>query len=382
MADTGFVKPEAETGEPAPAVDDEDLFEDAGDLEFYDRSQGPTFETLYLARVPRYMWEAWQRLGERLKDDDEVQIGTLRTWNEPGVPDADGHIGPESTKLRMLLDPGCGEHHELPREYDLDVLERDVRNHFIFTEEDLPSYKAKNKARQDQINAGIPAHILRQKEAAAAAAAAAAAGGGGPQRHTFDRKSRFQPYFRKAIPKKTKVFGKIHYDVRVEPRNTGEEERYLGQQLFQAEHSRAKLQIISRNTASSIINPGTAGAVGWAGNFIKNTPSLVKPKKGEIFKAARIPKNQLLDLIFDCFRLYQYWSMKALRQRTQQPDSYLRQVLEEVAVLNKSGPFANHYCLSDAYRDKGGNESREAAAETVDDGDDDEPDEMEDVVLS
>lgn len=74
--------------------------------------------------------------------------------------------------------------------------------------------------------------------------------------------------------------------------------------------------------------------------------------------------------------------MKALRQRTQQPDQYLREVLEEVADLNKSGPFANHYCLSEAYRDKGGGESKEAAAEAVDDGDDDEVEEMEDVVLS
>lgn len=114
----------------------------------------------------------------------------------------------------------------------------------------------------------------------------------------------------------------------------------------------------------------------------KNTPQTTKPKKGEVLKAARIPKNQLLDLIFDCFRQYQYWSMKALRQRTHQPDSYLRQVLEEVAVLNKTGAFANHYCLSEAYRDKAGNESREAAAETVDDGEDDEPDEMEDVILA
>ncbi|KAJ4150721.1 hypothetical protein LMH87_011458 [Akanthomyces muscarius] len=380
MADTGFVKPDPEAM-PAP-IDEEDLFEDAGDLEFYDKNHASTFETLYLARIPRYMWEAWQKLTDRLDDDDEVQIGTLRTWNEPGLADAEGNAGPETTRLRMLLDAGCDEHHTIPREYDLDVLDRDVKNHFIFTEEDLPSYKAKNKERQDQLNAGIPAHILRQKEAAAAAAAASSSGGGGPQRNTYDRKSRFQPYFRKAIPKKTKVFGKIHYDVRVEPRNTGEEERYLGQQLFQAEHSKAKLQIISRNTASSIVNPGTAGAVGWAGGFIKNTPSLVKPKKGEHFKAARIAKNQLLDLIFDCFRQYQYWSMKALRQRTQQPESWLRENLDEVAVLNKSGPFANHYCLSEAYRDKGGNEARAAAADTVDDGDDDEPDEMEDVVLA
>jgi hypothetical protein len=114
----------------------------------------------------------------------------------------------------------------------------------------------------------------------------------------------------------------------------------------------------------------------------KNAAPTTKPKKGEVLKATRIPKNQLLDLIFDCFRQYQYWSMKALRQRTQQPDSYLRQVLEEVAVLNKSGPFANHYCLSEAYRDKGGNDAKEAAAEAMDDdGDDDEGEEMEDVLV-
>lgn len=72
--------------------------------------------------------------------------------------------------------------------------------------------------------------------------------------------------------------------------------------------------------------------------------------------------------------------MKALRQRTQQPQDYLRTTLEEVAVLNKSGPFANHYCLSDAYRDKAGNDSKEEAAAAEDDGEDDEPEEMEDVL--
>lgn len=74
--------------------------------------------------------------------------------------------------------------------------------------------------------------------------------------------------------------------------------------------------------------------------------------------------------------------MKALRQKLQQPDTYLRQVLEDVAVLNKSGRFANHYCLSDAYRDKAGSDSKEAAAEAVDDGEDDEGEEMEDVLPS
>ncbi|KAF4581192.1 transcription initiation factor iif [Ophiocordyceps camponoti-floridani] len=378
MADsTSFVKPEPDEEKPTLPLEDEDPDEDAGDLEFYDKSNNQ-FETLYLARVPRYMWDAWLKMTERLGDDDEIQIGTLRTWNQSEV-DAEG-VAHDVTKLRMLLEANCPEHQTLPREYELEVLDRDVQNHFIFSEEDLPSYKARNKARTEAVNAGIPASLLRQRSQ----------GNGqdqqGPQRNSYDRRSRFQPYFRKAIPKKTKMFGKIHYDVRVEPRNVRDEERVLARKLLDAEQSKSKLQIISRNSASSIMNPGTAVAAQWGGNFIKNAAQQVKPKKGEVFKAARIPKNQLLDLIFDCFRHYQYWSMKALRQKLQQPDTYLRQVLEEVAVLHKSGRFANHYGLSDAYKDKAGSDAKEEAATAAEDGgvfgdeDDDDDEELEDVL--
>ncbi|KAH7326652.1 transcription initiation factor IIF, beta subunit [Stachybotrys elegans] len=361
-----YIKPEPGVS-PAP-IDEEDLFEDAGDLEFYDKNApNNSFETLYLARVPKYMWDAWQKLTDKLGDDDEIQIGTLRTWNE-AVEDKHVEGGTRHvTKLRMLLNADCPEHQALPREYELDVLDRNVSNHFIFSEEDLPGFKAKNKARSDAAKAGIPTSLLNKPKP------------GGAERPTYDRKSRYQPYYRKAIPKKTKVFGKIHYDVRVEPRNAQEEEKLLARRIFEAENNKTKLKIISRNKATTIANAGNIGSVNWGTNFAKNAQAS-KPKKGEVFKAARIPKNQLLDLIFNCFREYQYWSMKALRQRTQQPDSYLRQVLEEVAVLNKSGPFANHYCLNEAYREQVGSDSKEAAAEAADDGADDEGEEMEDVL--
>ncbi|KAI9172155.1 Transcription initiation factor IIF subunit beta [Paramyrothecium foliicola] len=372
MEGSDFVKQEFIKPEPSdtPAgIDEEDLYEDAGDLDFYDKNAlNNCFETLYLARVPKTMWEAWAKLTEKLGDDDEIQIGTLRTWNEP-VPDASVEGGTrEDTKLRMLLSANCPEHQGLPKEYDLEVLDRNVNNHFIFSEEDLPGFKARNKARAEATKAGIPSSLLRAKQNEG-------------EKRTYDRRSRYQPYYRKAIPKRTKVFGKIRYDVRVEPRNVQEEERLLAQRIFDAENNRSKLQIISRNKATSIVNPGSIGAVNWGTSFAKHATQQNKPKKGEVFKAARIPKDQLLDLIFECFKEYQYWSMKALRQKTQQPDAYLRQVLEEVAVLIKSGPFANTYSLSDAYRDKGGSESKEAAAEAADEGADDEGEEMEDVIL-
>lgn len=182
MADTSFVKTEPEETKPE-VVDDEDLYEDAGDLEFYDNTNAHN-ESLYLARVPRYMWDAWLKLAERAGDNDEIQIGTLRTWKEP-APGGEGHV---KDKLRMLLHPGCPEHQVLPREYDLEILASDVNNHFIFSEEDLPGFKARNKARAEAASAGIPSSLLRPKP------------GAGVEKPTYDRRSRFQPYYRKAIP--------------------------------------------------------------------------------------------------------------------------------------------------------------------------------------
>lgn len=202
MADPAFIKPEPQEETPGVPMGEDDLDEDAGDLEFYDKSgAGHQFETLYLARIPRYMWDAWLKLVDGLGDDDEIQLGTLRTWNEP-TPDASVEGGMRDvTKLRMLLDPGLPEHQLIPREYDLDIFDRDVHNHFIFSEEDLPSYKEKNKARNEAIGSGIPAHLLRQRAQAQAQAQAQANGQGpGPQRNSFAGKNRYQPYYRKAIP--------------------------------------------------------------------------------------------------------------------------------------------------------------------------------------
>lgn len=53
-----------------------------------------------------------------------------------------------------------------------------------------------------------------------------------------------------------------------------------------------------------------------------------------------MPQNELLDRIFECFRQYQYWPFKTLKAKLQQPEAYLKQTLEMVAHLVKSGDFA------------------------------------------
>ena len=47
-----------------------------------------------------------------------------------------------------------------------------------------------------------------------------------------------------------------------------EEEQLLARRIFDADQGKTGLHIINRNQASSIINPGTANAANWGGNFI------------------------------------------------------------------------------------------------------------------
>jgi transcription initiation factor TFIIF subunit beta len=75
MADP-IIKPDPESQglSPGPFSED-DIYEDAGDLEF---NTDPGFQQLYLARLPKYLWDAWANLD----DDAEIQIGTIRQMQQ------------------------------------------------------------------------------------------------------------------------------------------------------------------------------------------------------------------------------------------------------------------------------------------------------------
>ena len=118
-----------------------------------------------------------------------------------------------------------------------------------------------------------------------------------------------------------------------------------------------------------------------------------KTEKSQKMKAARIPQNELLDLIYDCFKQYEYWSMKSLIGRLRQPAAYLKETLEMVGHLVRSGRFANHWQLkpdakTGAYEAYAQAKDEQAPDEGLDDvseldGDEDpDVDEMVDVIPS
>lgn len=65
------IKPDPDAQGASPAAFEDDIYEDAGDLEF---NTDPNFQKVYLARIPRELWEAWSHLDE----DAEIQLGTVR----------------------------------------------------------------------------------------------------------------------------------------------------------------------------------------------------------------------------------------------------------------------------------------------------------------
>ena len=66
-----------------------------------------------------------------------------------------------------------------------------------------------------------------------------------------------------------------------------------------------------------------------------------------------MPRDQLLDELFKAFQERERWSIKVLRERTQQPEAYLKEVLAEIAFLHRSGEFNGTWELLANYKGDG-----------------------------
>jgi transcription initiation factor TFIIF subunit beta len=67
----------------------------------------------------------------------------------------------------------------------------------------------------------------------------------------------------------------------------------------------------------------------------------------------RMPRNQLLDALFALFREREQWPIKLLREKTQQPEVYLKEVLSEIASLHRSGEFNGTWELIPSFKGDG-----------------------------
>lgn len=69
-----------------------------------------------------------------------------------------------------------------------------------------------------------------------------------------------------------------------------------------------------------------------------------------------------MDAIMEAFTEYTYWPFKVLKNRVQQPEAYLREVLEKVAFQAKSGTHISEWQLRPELKEGTYTQARDAAA--------------------
>ena len=228
--------------------------------------------------------------------------------------------------MSLMISPDIAKRKNVPKEYNLHITNPDSINTFIFSEKDLPGYKFRQK--DWSLNDAPLGRINRVR-----------------------KKSKMSD-FRRTIPKQTALAGQVRTELSCLPVENAEYQRIMEERTRLALRPRRETQFVGGVIAGgggNILNPGTLGASADLKSFINKAG----PPRGKktMLKAARMPQNELLDLIYECFKEYTYWPLRSLKERLNQPETYLRQTLEMVAVMLRSGPHAMQWQLKPESRE-------------------------------
>lgn len=168
----------------------------------------------------------------------------------------------------------------------------------------------------------------------------------------FEKFRKFIPYA-KTIPKKTELVGKIVHECQVIPTKL-----VSNNKLRMLEQKRRLNQMVKRKTINYIKSERVGVMHGRATPNIQTGATMTLSKelamKKEAAKqdgrAARMERDVLMTLLFKLFNQYEYWTMKGLREKTNQPEAYLKECLESIAVMERKGPYALKWTLKDEYK--------------------------------
>lgn len=153
-ASTPYIKADPDDKDTVLAdVDDEDIYDDDGDLDFSNAAQ-----SVWMSRIPRALWENWAKLD----DDEEIELGTIRIegaandikrvrlWLFPMIllrgraPRKLAFINTRCLQVSLRLHER-EDNKEVPKDYilqrhtlDTDSTAHSTKNTYVFTEKEIP----------------------------------------------------------------------------------------------------------------------------------------------------------------------------------------------------------------------------------------------------
>lgn len=338
---------------------------------------------VWLVKVPKFLIDGWSRIQQ-----DDVPLGHVRVYD----PDENGNqpmelILPESPAWPIPIEDPLvrSQFAHMPRKYDMKLTsstsETYAKNLYAFEEELIDEDDVASDLGVDEDVVPDSVDIKGPR-------------GTGPARGVHRKR------------RKTALTGTVTNETSVQPQKLQAPVTLSTESkpLLRAEQSRSLLtpeyrEILRRRRIESstpkrsviMMESGDTGmnnmlAAGVGKGHIKPRATNIvagamQSRSGDSTeKFARMPRNELLDLLFNLFDKYSHWSLKRLREETQQPYVYLREVLSTIANQHHNGPYAGSWSLKREYSEG----SRESLVSSVNERAQneisDENQDMEDVV--
>ncbi|KAJ2057387.1 hypothetical protein GGI17_005668 [Coemansia sp. S146] len=195
------------------------------------------------------------------------------------------------------------EYNDIPKRYRMQVTNEKVRNMFIFSEGRDPNEIVKPTS--SQANKAVPIAMT----------------------------------------------GTVHHECTVTPEYTDEYKRIMRKRVLDQHQNARKIQTGNQSSFNrSMLSAQTGGF------------DTSKKKLPSDAKMARMERKDLMELLFACFEKHTYWGFKGLVEETRQPTAYLKEVLADIAILNKRGPYVATYSLKQEFRKASGEAAAALAA--------------------
>jgi len=338
---------------------------------------------VWLVKVPKFLIDGWSRIQQ-----DDVPLGHVRVYD----PDANGNqpmelILPESPAWPIPIEDPLvrSQFAHMPRKYDMKLTsstsETYAKNLYAFEEELIDEDDVASDLGVDEDVVPDSVDIKGPR-------------GTGPARGVHKKR------------RKTALTGTVTNETSVQPQKlqapvtlsteskpllrAGQSRSLLTPEYREIlrrrriESSTPKRSVIMMESGDTGMNNMLAAGVG-KGHIKPRATNIVagamQSRSGDSTeKFARMPRNELLDLLFNLFDKYSHWSLKRLREETQQPYVYLREVLSTIANQHHNGPYAGSWSLKREYSEG----SRESLVSSVNERAQneisDENQDMEDVV--
>lgn len=109
-----------------------------------------------------------------------------------------------------------------------------------------------------------------------------------------------------------------------------------------------KVQVLDNDHGMSMRPlPGMVGLIPSGSSKEKRKPTPTKPSD---VKRTRRDRRELENIIFKLFEKQPNWALKALVQETDQPEQFLKEILNDLCMYNKRGPNQGTHELKPEYK--------------------------------